>query len=155
MQLEIRIAESRDLDSIIDLFRECVLTVCRADYSTEQLAAWASSSENIERWQGKIKDQFFIVAIGNGTIVGFGSLQESATVDLLYVHKHFQGLGVARALLHELTTMARQSGAMELKADVSKTARGFFENSGFRVVEKKSNKRNGVVLDNFEMIRAL
>jgi putative acetyltransferase len=155
MQLEIRVAEARDLASILTLFKDCVLTVCREDYSEEQLTAWVSASENIGRWTGKIDNQFFIVAIYKDTIVGFGSLEGSDTIDLLYVHKSFQRLGVAGELFNVLRTRAEQLGTKTLKAEVSKTARSFFESRGFTNVVHQSKQSNGVMLDNYQMIKAL
>jgi putative acetyltransferase len=63
MHVRIKAAEVKDLEPILDLFRECVLSVCRADYSETQLKAWASASSNTERWIHKIQNQFFIVAL--------------------------------------------------------------------------------------------
>src|SRR5688572_15318786 len=93
-QIEIRVAEEADLESILTLFKDCVLTVCRDDYSLEQLNVWASAATNIQRWKDKIKLQYFLVAHVNKKLVGFGALENKDLIDLLYVHKDCQGLGV-------------------------------------------------------------
>lgn len=62
-QVEIRRAEETDLESILKLFKDCVLTVCRDNYSQEQLNVWASAATNIQRWKDKIKLQYFVVAL--------------------------------------------------------------------------------------------
>jgi putative acetyltransferase len=155
MQVQIKAAEVKDLEQILNLFRECVLTVCRADYSEAQLMAWASASSNTERWIRKIRNQFFIVALNKETIVGFASLEGSDKIDLFYVHKDFQRLGVADELFSALLQRAEKNGAKELRSDVSKTAKGFFERKGFNVIVSQSVERGGVTLDNFQMIKVL
>jgi putative acetyltransferase len=155
MQVQIKVAEAKDLEPILTLFRECVLSVCRADYSEAQLTAWASASLNKERWIHKIQDQYFIIALNKEIIVGFASLEGSDAIDLLYVHKDFQRSGVADALFSALCERAGKNGAKELRAEVSKTAKGFFERKGFNVIASQSVKRSGVELDNFQMIKVL
>lgn len=155
MNVKIRVALPNDLESILALFKDCVLSICQDHYSAEQLTAWASSSENVSDWTRKVESQFFIVAINNEMIVGFGSLEGDDTLDLLYVHKNFQRAGVAGKLFHELQIRAEQLGTKVLKADVSKTARRFFEDRGFKVVVHQSTQTRGVALENYRMIKAL
>jgi putative acetyltransferase len=152
-QIEIRVAEEADLESILKLFKDCVLTVCREDYSQEQLNAWASAAANTQRWEEKIKHQHFIVARVNKNLMGFGALGNKDSIDLLYVHKDYQGTGVGGKILESLISMARSQGIKVLKAEVSKTARHFFESNGFVVVLEQSKQIDGIVLNNYQMTK--
>jgi putative acetyltransferase len=155
MKFQIRVAVIQDLDAILTLFRNCVLSVCRHDYDDEQLNAWVLSADNKTLWSNKIKNDHFIVAITNETIVGFASLEGHDTIDLLYVHPNFQRSGVASSLLEALVKKAEKLKANVLRAEVSKTAKAFFECKGFKVIITQSKVTSGVVLENFQMSKAL
>jgi putative acetyltransferase len=154
-QIEIRIAKEADLESILILFKDCVLTICRGDYSQEQLNAWASAAANIQRWKDKIKLQYFVVAHVSKKLVGFGALENKDLIDLLYVHKDCQGSGVGSKILESLVSMSRSQGIKVLKAEVSKTARHFFESNGFAVVLEQAKQIDSLVITNYQMTKAL
>ena len=56
---------------------------------------------------------------------------------------------------HQIEQDARALTLEELSADVSITARPFFEHFGFAVVERQQVTINDVTLDNFRMTRRL
>jgi putative acetyltransferase len=147
----VRKAEEHDLDSIRELFKNCVMTVCRNDYSSDQLRVWSSAANNRERWTEKIESQFFLIAEREEMIVGFGSLEGLDTIDLLYVHPDFQRMGIADKLLSALLRKIKENGTNYVKADVSKTARPFFESRGFLVSQEQTVTRGGVSLMNYRM----
>jgi putative acetyltransferase len=153
LQIELKVAEEADLESILELFKDCVLTVCRGDYSQEQLNAWASAADDIQRWKGKIHHQYFVVAHVGNKLVGFGSLENNDLLDLFYVHKDCQGLGVGSKIFETLVSMAKSQRTNVLKAEVSKTARRFFESKGFAVVLEQSKQIAGVFLNNYQMTK--
>jgi putative acetyltransferase len=152
-EIEIRVAEEADLESILRLFKDCVLTVCRVDYSLEQLNVWASAAANIQRWKDKIQLQYFIVAHVNKKLVGFGALENKHLIDLLYVQKDCQRSGVGSKIFESLESMAQIHGIRVLKAEVSKTAKHFFEAKGFAVVLEQSKQIEGIVLNNYQMTK--
>lgn len=83
----------------------------------------------------------------NGDIIGFGDMDESGYLDRLYVHKDFQGQGVASAICDELERFA--AGIITTHASI--TAKPFFQHRGYRVVRKQEVIRRGVALTNFVM----
>jgi putative acetyltransferase len=155
MELHLRKAELVDLDPILDLFRNCVFEVCKQDYAPDQLTAWASASLNTDRWMEKILNQFFIIALSQDTLIGFGSLQDRHTIDLLYVHKDFQKRGVADTIYKQLLREAQRCSVEELKAEVSKTARPFFEKRGFRTIAEQLRNIQGATLVNYAMVKTI
>ena len=78
-------------------------------------------------------------------IIGFADLAEDGYLDRLYVHRDWQGRGVATALCDALPD-ARLTHA-------SLTARPFFEKRGWHVVREQQVERRGVRLTNFVMER--
>lgn len=152
-QIEIRAVRESDLESILQVFKDSVWNISYEDYSREQLDAWASAAHDIQRWKDKIKLQYFIVAYVNGKLVGFGALENNDLIDLLYVHKNFQGSGVGTGILENLISIARSKGSNVLKAVVSKTARRFFEARGFAIAQEQSIQIKGIALINYQMMK--
>lgn len=80
------------------LFYETVHTVNARDYSPSQLAAWAPAPPRPEAWHASFCGHYALVAEENGAVVGFGDIDGTGYLDRLYVHKDYQGRGVAAAL---------------------------------------------------------
>ena len=75
-------------------------------------------------------------------------------MDVFYVHKHHQRKGIASQLYQALEVYAQQHQITTLTADVSKSARAFFEKQGFRSVTQQ-NHLDGQVLENYHMQKSL
>lgn len=151
--MRIRPAEKKDLRQIQQLFFDTVNTINARDYSRIQITAWAAGYNDDDRWGSRIAGQHFRVAVKDNVVVGFASLTNVGHVDLLYVHKDYQRQGVATCLFKELDRLAKESGMQELTADVSITARPFFEKQGFEVVFEQVVNVRGTKLSNYKMLR--
>jgi putative acetyltransferase len=123
------------------------------DYTSAQVAAWAGTISRVARWEAALREQVFWVAEAAGQVVGFASLKDGHYVDFLYVHPEWRGQGIAQRLLAILTTEAHRQGHARMTADVSITARSFFERQGFMVIHPNRNLINGVELINYRMQR--
>ena len=143
--MRLRPYRSADLPAILDLFRGTVHTVCARDYTRSQLDAWAPAELDAAAWDASLLAHRTLVAEEKGMIIGFADLAEDGYLDRLYVHRDWQGLGVASALCDALPD-ARSTHA-------SLTARPFFEKRGWRVVKEQQVERRGVRLTNFVMER--
>ena len=150
-----RLAKLSDLAEIQLLFVNTISAICKNDYSAEQINAWTSSIENIPRWTDRIASQFFLVAELDNKIVGYVSLKSNDYLDLLYVHKDYQKHGIASKLYDEIEKQAIRNNSTALHADVSKTAKPFFEKKGFKVVKTQSNKIKGIEVVNYKMIKQI
>jgi len=131
--ITLRLAEPKDLTEIQSLFVETIKAVCQKDYSPAQIKVLTASVEPVSRWQDKLKNQYFLLAQTAGKIVGFASLENADYLDFMYVHKDFQGKGIARQLYKAIETEVLKNGASMLSTDVSITAKPFFEKMGFDV----------------------
>jgi putative acetyltransferase len=152
----IRSADKNDLPAITELFRSTIQTVNAKDYTKEQIEVWSSGADNAERWSQSIKNQHFIVAEIEGTLVGFGSVTPEGYLDFMYVHKNFQRVGIARSLLNEIERKAVEQKNTEIYSDVSKTAKGFFEKLGYICREVVTDKAiNGVTFENYVMVKKI
>ena len=79
-----------------------------------------------------------------GKITGFCTLDKGNYIDLLNVHKDHQRQGIASKLYAEIEIEAKRENRRELKSDVSKTTRPFFESVGFKVIKEQTVKIKGV-----------
>ena len=96
----------------------------------------------------------FIVTQGS-VISGFANLEQSGLIDMFYVHADRQRLGVGRLLYRRIEGAARNMGLPRLTADVSITARPFFESMGFTVITPQTITLDSVELSNFVMEKPL
>lgn len=153
--ITIREAQLSDLNTIRQLFFDTITNVAIGDYSEEEVKVWASGAHNIERWEMKFEQQRFFVAELEGQIVGFTSLLEIDYIDHLYVSHLHQGKGIASQLLNFVELQAQHKGAIQLRSDVSITARPFFERKGYVVTKRNEIHHLGQVLINFDVIKTL
>jgi GNAT superfamily N-acetyltransferase len=96
-----------------------------------------------------------IVATVGSELAGFSDVGPEGYVDMLFVSPRHQRRGVARQLLAHVEAKARSQGTASLSADVSITARTFFELHGFTVEAEQFPVKAGVELTNYKMRKGL
>ena len=153
--MKIRNFQSSDTPHLIQLFRDTVHRVCRADYDTQQLSAWAPNTIDAERWTTRFLNSFTVIAEEDGAIYGFANLESNGNVDMFYVHADRQGMGVGSLLFSALEGHAGQMEVKQLSSDVSITARPFFLKQGFKVEREYVKDVLGVAFKNFMMSKFL
>ena len=146
--MQLREYQHSDCTQLADLFYQTVHSVNAKDYTQEQLDAWATGEVDLQAWDKSFRTHKTIVATESGKIVGFGDMDETGYLDRLYVHKDYQGQGVASAICDELERFA--AGKI-ITTHASVTAKPFFQHRGYCVVRKQEVIRHGVALTNFVM----
>ena len=134
-----------DCPVLAELFYQTVHGVCHRDYAPDQLDAWADGQVDLAAWDISFQAHTTLVAEWDGVIAGFADLRQDGYLDRLYVHRDYQGRGIATALLDALP------GATLTHASL--TARPFLERRGWQVVWEQQVERHGVKLTNFVMVR--
>ena len=148
----IRDYEPGDARALMELFHRTVHTVCAADYTPEQLAAWSpAAGQQLERWSRRFAVKRPFVATSERGPVGFLELEPDGHIDGMYVHSDVQRQQVGTRLLQHAITQARRWGLRRLHAEVSITALPFFRRHGFQLVRKQEVERNGQWLRNSVM----
>lgn len=145
--MEIRNYDSSDCPELARLFYDTVHSVNARDYTQPQLDAWATGQVDLEGWNRSFLEHLTLVAVENGRIVGFGDISREGYLDRLYVHKDYQGQGIATALCDALE--AAVPGSITTHASI--TAKPFFEHRGYQVRREQTVFRFGVGLTNFVM----
>ena len=144
-----------DALAIVELFTETVHAINCRDYSEAELNVWAPRDYDLARWAARLREKRPFVVVDNGTILGFCELEADGHIDCFYVHKDHQGRGVGQMLYRECERRAVANGCARLYAEVSITARPFFAKQGFELIAAQEVVRQGVVLRNFRMEKAL
>lgn len=142
-----------DRDALQQLFVGTIKTVCIKDYNSEQIEMWSSSIHNEQRWADILIHQFVLIALHGSKIVGFCTLDKWTYIDLLFVHKDYQRIKVAQQLYHIIEDAAKRQHIKSITADVSKTAKSFFEKMGFSTVQKQVVRLKEIKFINYKMIK--
>lgn len=151
--MTLRKYKPNDCADMAKLFYDTVHTINAKDYTKEQLDAWATGNINLEAWSHSFLEHNTILAEIDGKIVGFADMDKTGYLDRLYIHKDFQGRGIATALVNELEQSAQASGIFRYETYASITARSFFEKRGYTVEIENKVVRNGVTLVNYKMVK--
>ena len=138
-----------------DLFAQSIEELTVDDYDEDQRLAWAASAEDAEAFQARLGAMLTLVVQVDGEYLGFGSLKDNNTIDMLYVHPDFAGEGVGSAIADALEKIAGARGAETVTVDASDTAMPFFEGRGYTAVQRNSVPRDDQWLSNTTMIKPL
>lgn len=141
---------------MVDIFYNTIHKVNIKDYTQEQIDAWAPQSFlQLDHWLEKWSKIPPIVACFNDAVVGFAEFEDSGYIDCFYVHHEHQGKGIGSVLMREILKQAREKEISSIYADVSITAKPFFEHKGFIVIRHQQLEKRGVLLENFRMEREI
>lgn len=133
---------------ICTLFYETVHSVNAGDYSESQLEAWAPKDNDYSHLKTALEKNWTLVAIEDGVIIGFADIEDTGYLDHLFVHKDYQGNGVATALCNEIEAKGNFN---EIETHASITALPFFEKRGYKVVREQIVEIRGEKLKNHVM----
>ena len=148
--------EDKDIPEMQELFRSTVLNVNIRHYTKEEVEDWASCGDSVEHLKELLSHNHFIGAFDEASrMVGFSSMNKDGYLHSMFVHKDWQGKGVATQLLSEVEHIARQWGVAEITSEVSLTARPFFEKKGYEIVKMQKYRANKLELTNFVMRKLL
>ena len=125
----IREYRSSDIDAVIALFKDTVYAINSKDYFFNQIEAWTNIDVN--KWIETLEKNYSLVATIDEKIVGFGDMDDNDHLDRLYVHKDYQGLGIATSLCDKLEARASK----EISTFASISAKGFFEKRGYSTIK--------------------
>ena len=147
----------RDVDSpeLWAIYYAAVHEIASAHYTPEQLDAWAPPDFDSGRWHQRVRDLSPFVAERDGVVVAYADLQPNGYIDHIFVSPAVARQGVGSLLMEAIHQSAAAKGLTLLFANVSLTARLFFERWGFAVDEANRLTVRGVSLDNFRMSKRL
>lgn len=128
----------QDADALAEIFRLSIEELTEDDYSPAQQEAWASAADDEEKFAARLADNLTLIATLEGTPVGFITLKDNRSIELLYVHPAVARHGVGGMLVEAVEKLAAARGASHLVVDASDSAREFFERRGFAPEQRNS-----------------
>ncbi|WP_369283577.1 GNAT family N-acetyltransferase [Oscillibacter sp. GMB15532] len=152
--MELRNYKPEDCVALAELFFNTVHSINARDYTNPQLNAWATGNVDISVWNKSFLAHNTLVAEINRVIVGFGDMDDTGYLDKLFVHKDYQGKGIAAAIINKLEQQAGLKNISLFTTHASITAKPFFEKHGYFVVQENLVVRNDIKLTNFIMEKA-
>jgi putative acetyltransferase len=153
MPLRLRPYRSADLEEVTRTFADSVRVLARRDYDEAQRSAWATV--DLEDWRARLAAIAVLVAEDVEGIAGFIGYSSDGYVAQLYTASRAARKRVASALYAHVEAGWRAAGVARAYAEVSLTARPFFERQGFDVVEEEEVERRGAIFRRFRMEKAL
>jgi putative acetyltransferase len=144
-----------DTMALRDLFAQSIDELTADDYDEDQRLAWASSAEDAAEFRARLAGMLTLVVQLDGEYLGFGSLKDNKSLDMLYVHPDYAGEGVGTALADALEKIAGARGAEAITVDASDTAAPFFERRGYAAVQRNSIPLHDQWLSNTTMLKPL
>jgi putative acetyltransferase len=145
-----------DVQALANIYYNTIHRINIQHYTEEQVDVWApTTSLETEGWAKKFPRTKPIIATVGDEIVGFAEFEPNGHIDCFYCHHEWIGKGVGSALMKEILGRAKNNHVHLIFAEVSITAKPFFEKWGFRIVTQQTIIRNGVELTNFKMERTV
>jgi putative acetyltransferase len=144
-----------DTMALRDLFAQSIEELTADDYDEDQRLAWIAAAEDAGEFAERLAGMLTLVVQLDGEYLGFASLKDNKTIDMLYVHPDFTREGVGSALVEALEKIAGARGAEAITVDASDTAVAFFEHRGYAATQRNSVPRDDQWLSNTTMIKRL
>lgn len=144
--------KSDDCLNLLKLFYDTVRTVNKKDYNNKQLSVWAPDNyieEKYDIWQKSLSENFTIIAEINGEIAGFGDIEKTGYLNRLFIHKDYQHMGIASAIVKELEEYAEKICICTIITEASITAKPFFKKLGYTLIKEQQVERKGIFLTNY------
>lgn len=158
MPVSIRPFTAADAEPFLKVHHAAVRGTAATDYPASVIEAWAPTIrdahiEHVRADQTGIK----IVAEHDGEIVGIGEVAPHAgELRACYVSPLHGRKGIGRVIVTELEAIALRKGASSLWLDSSLTAEAFYQQLGYKVVERGEHRlANGVRMACIKMSRNL
>lgn len=149
--LIIRRYESGEEPAVWNVYFRATRESNSRDYHPDLIERWAPVGQDMGEWRVRLEEKSPFVAILDGQIVGMAELEEDGFVDYFYVLPDFERRGIGSALLGKIREQAALKGLADLRAEVSVTAKPFFEKHGFSVIKAKHHVIIGHPAPNFLM----
>jgi putative acetyltransferase len=144
-----------DVPLLADIFRASIEAMTGDDYSEAQQEAWAAAAADEAGFGARLAKALTLLATLDGSPVGFASLADGDTIDMLYVHPAVARRGVGNLLCDALEKLAAARGVKRLTTDASDTARPLFERRGFSAEQRNSVMCGGEWIANTTMRKDL
>jgi len=147
--------KSQYVEELAQLFTNTIHKVNKKDYTKEQIESWAPSKIDYKKWKNRFEKTKPYIVKNNNTIAGFFEFENNGHIDCFYVHHDYQRQGVGNIMMSKIVKIAEEKKLDEVFAEVSITAKPFFEKNSFIVERENIAKRDNIELVNYIMRRKI
>lgn len=146
-----------DLEEVLEVYRDAVLSQAPALYSPEQVGAWAGLPDTRSQLRDELlRGRGLVSCDGSGrSIEAFALLEPLDRISLLYCRGRACRQGRGTALLRGLEAVARAAGSQRLRTEASFLSRSLFEREGWTVEAMEEVVLAGVTFRRFRMLKPL
>lgn len=154
-KMELRRYRIEDTEGLQHIYYNTIHNINKRDYTPEELEVWAPSGTYTQDKKQKDIIRFtrinpFVVAEDDFPL-GFAELEEKGHINCFFVHDEHGGRGIGSMLLKACETEAKQLGYNRMFAEVSITAKPFFQKKGFKVIKPILCDIKGLKMKYYEM----
>ena len=132
--MEIRQATIEDAPAACEVLRRSIVELCIADHHNNPaiLERWLANKTPgiVASWIAN-PGNMMLVAVGDGVILGVGSVTGAGEITLNYVSPDARFHGVSKAVIAALEERAMQQGNARCHLLSTETARGFYHRVGY------------------------
>jgi GNAT superfamily N-acetyltransferase len=133
-RIEVRFAHASDAVRACAVVRRSIEQLCGADHHDDPatLATWLGN-KTIDWFEGLISSTSgtCVVAFRDGECCGFGQIDHTGSVGLLYVDPAARFMGVSSRILAQLEDIAAGLGLDTVVLRSTRTAQAFYERRGY------------------------
>jgi len=152
-----RLATAADVPVLAALYRDTALALGPQVYTAAQVAAWARSTDDAERFARYILDATTWIADDEAGPAGFCGVSVHdgvGEVHSLYVRATLTRQGLGSRLLGHALAQARAAGVRRFEAWATPFSKPVFERSGFRLERMVAEPYQGVLFERYRMVTA-
>ncbi len=152
-----RLATAADVPALATLYRDTALALGPQVYTPEQVAAWARSTEDTERFARYILDADTWITGDDAGPTGFCGVavhEGVGDVHSLYVRAALTRQGLGRALLAHVLARAQAAGAARFEAWATPFSQPVFQRAGFVLQRVVAEPYQGVLFERYRMATA-
>ena len=143
--MRIRKARPEDAKEITQLVRDTIKKVNAADYTEEQIRAWAPTNKTNKYEQMIQEGRKIWVAVEDSEIVGMATLKTHKNeVGGFYIKHNRIGTGIGKKLNERIEKEAKKEGINELKLWSTTTAALFYQKRGYKKIRNSYVEMNNV-----------
>jgi putative acetyltransferase len=154
----IRLLLPADLDQVLEVYRDAVLSQAPGLYSPAQVTAWAGNAERDPSVREALLRGHGLLSCAEqdpAVIEAFALLEPADRLSLLYCRGRSCRQGRSRQLLNHLELHARRTGIRQLRTEASQLSRPLLERLGWQVESEERLIFAGAAFERWRMIRSL
>ena len=132
-----------DSRPLLSLYRRSIAAVGDGLYSLAQRQAWAQWANDPARADQQLRQGLTILAMANGSTVGFAQLFPGNMVNMLYVDEGWQRQGIGKGLVTRLEAVAHHQGTLTITTRASRASFPLFQSLGFKPAHQERVRAAG------------